>query len=205
MNLDKLIVSAYVRAFLRSDALYRNLGIVKNKQGIARAFLKSDALQRGSIVLVQENRICLKNNNKNVIGIIVDKDLKDKVVNVNRIGDMLLLIKLVFEEETINVISTYTPQVGLDDRIKRQFWEDIDGIIRETIIGFIVVYDLAIANTCFKKRDKYLITYNSGTHKSHMDLSLVKKVDRSLCKNCKIIPRESLSTQHSLVVVEFKK
>ncbi|KAL4191755.1 hypothetical protein AMTRI_Chr07g31410 [Amborella trichopoda] len=37
-----------------------------------------------------------KDNNRN--GIIVDKDLKDKVVNVKKIGDRLLLIKLVLEE-----------------------------------------------------------------------------------------------------------
>ncbi|KAL4197283.1 hypothetical protein AMTRI_Chr04g250330 [Amborella trichopoda] len=36
-----------------------------------------------------------KDNNRNGVRIIVDKDLKDKVVNVKRIGDRLLLIKLV--------------------------------------------------------------------------------------------------------------
>ena len=30
----------------------------------------------------------------------------------------------------LNVISAYTPQVGLDESAKRQFWEDLDGLIR---------------------------------------------------------------------------
>ncbi|KAL4181484.1 hypothetical protein AMTRI_Chr12g237520 [Amborella trichopoda] len=72
-----------------------------------------------------------KDNNRNDVGIIVDKDLKDKVVSVKRIGDRLLLIELVLGEEIINIISAYTPQIGLDDRIKRQFWEDIDGIAQD--------------------------------------------------------------------------
>ncbi|KAL4196736.1 hypothetical protein AMTRI_Chr04g184660 [Amborella trichopoda] len=62
-----------------------------------------------------------KDNNRNDVGIIVNKDLKDKVVNIKRIGDRLLLTKFVSREEIINVISAYAPQVGLDDRINRQF------------------------------------------------------------------------------------
>ena len=30
----------------------------------------------------------------------------------------------------LNVISAYAPQVGLDESAKRQFWEDLDGLIR---------------------------------------------------------------------------
>ncbi|KAL4181233.1 hypothetical protein AMTRI_Chr12g236160 [Amborella trichopoda] len=71
-----------------------------------------------------------KDNNRNGVGITVDKDLKDKVVNVKRISDRLLLIKLVLGEEIINVIIAYA-LVGLDDRIKRQFWEDIDEIVQD--------------------------------------------------------------------------
>ena len=34
-------------------------------------------------------------NNKNGVGIIVDKDLKEEVIDVNRIGDRIIVIKLV--------------------------------------------------------------------------------------------------------------
>ena len=30
----------------------------------------------------------------------------------------------------LNVISAYAPQVGLDKSAKRQFWEDLDGLIK---------------------------------------------------------------------------
>ncbi|KAL4184629.1 hypothetical protein AMTRI_Chr10g226480 [Amborella trichopoda] len=229
MNPNKLIVSVYSRAFPGNEALYRNPDIVRNEQGVARAFPRNDVPQRRPVALVQENRIRLatwnvgmltdeyklwytgKDNNRNGGGIIVDKDLKDKVVNVSRIGDRLLLIKLVLGEEIINIISAYAPQVGLDDRIKIQFWEDIDGImviVNTSFLDFVMAYDLAIVNTYFKKQDKQLITYKSETHKSQIDLFLVKKVDRPSCKDYNVILGEILTTQHRLVaidVLEFKK
>ncbi|KAL4197014.1 hypothetical protein AMTRI_Chr04g186040 [Amborella trichopoda] len=58
-------------------------------------------------------------NNRNGLVIIVDEDLKDKVVIVKRIGDRILLIKVILAEEIINIISAYALQVGLDDRILR--------------------------------------------------------------------------------------
>lgn len=48
-------------------------------------------------------------NNKNGVGIIVDKDLKEEVVDVKRIGDRIISIKLVLEKEIINIISVYAP------------------------------------------------------------------------------------------------
>ncbi|KAL4178815.1 hypothetical protein AMTRI_Chr13g117050 [Amborella trichopoda] len=190
-------IFAYARAFSRSNALYRNPGTMRTEQELAGALPKSNAPQCRRVVLVQENRICL-DNNRNSVGIIVDKDLKDKVVNVNRISDKLLLIKLVLGAEIINVSSIYAPQVGLKDRITRQFWEDKDGI---AIPDFAMAYKLAIANTYIKKRDEHLITYKSKSHKSQIDVFLFK-VDQPSCKDWKVIPAESLSTKHGLMVID---
>src|SRR5262249_47762436 len=59
-----------------------------------------------------------------------------------------------------------------------------------------------IANTYFKKRDEHLITYKSGVHKSQIDYFLIRKVDRVLCKDCKVIPGESLTPQHRILVMD---
>ncbi|KAJ1279118.1 hypothetical protein BS78_04G131400, partial [Paspalum vaginatum] len=40
------------------------------------------------------------------------------------------LSKLVIGDLILNVISAYAPQVGLDENVKRQFWEDLDGMVR---------------------------------------------------------------------------
>ena len=49
---------------------------------------------------------------KNGVGIIVDEEWKKNVVDVFRIGDRLISIKILVEEEAINIISAYAPQVG---------------------------------------------------------------------------------------------
>nr|XP_016483965.1 PREDICTED: craniofacial development protein 2-like [Nicotiana tabacum] len=41
-----------------------------------------------------------------------------------------MTIKLVVDECTLNVVSAYAPQVGLDVEIKRHFWEGLDDIVR---------------------------------------------------------------------------
>jgi hypothetical protein len=38
---------------------------------------------------------------------------------------------LVFGDLILNVISAYTPQVGLNDDVKRRFWEDLEDMVRE--------------------------------------------------------------------------
>jgi hypothetical protein len=48
---------------------------------------------------------------KNGIGIVIDKCLKDGVVDIKRQGDMIILMKLLVGDLVLNVISAYTPQM----------------------------------------------------------------------------------------------
>ena len=54
---------------------------------------------------------------RNGVGIVVDKDLKDDIVNVSRKGDIIILVKLVLGSNIINIISIYALQVELDEHI----------------------------------------------------------------------------------------
>lgn len=67
---------------------------------------------------------------KNGVGILVDRDLRELVVEDRRVSDRLMSIKLVVGGFTLNVISAYTPQVGLDKEVKRCFWEDFHEVVR---------------------------------------------------------------------------
>jgi hypothetical protein len=58
---------------------------------------------------------------KNVVGIVLDKSLKDGVVDIKRQEDIIILVKLLVRDLVFNVISAYTPQIGLNESIKRQF------------------------------------------------------------------------------------
>jgi exonuclease III len=72
-----------------------------------------------------------KKRSRNGIGILIDKSLKNGVVAVTRQGDKIIIIKLIFGDLVLNVISAYAPQVGLSDDVKRRFWEDLEDMIRE--------------------------------------------------------------------------
>jgi hypothetical protein len=57
--------------------------------------------------------------NKNGVGIVLDKSLKDGVVDIKRQGDIIILVKLLVGDLVFNVISAYAPQIGLNESIKR--------------------------------------------------------------------------------------
>ncbi|XP_070054905.1 uncharacterized protein [Nicotiana tomentosiformis] len=66
---------------------------------------------------------------KNGVGILVDRELRESVVEVRQVNDRLMSIKLVVRESTLNVVSVYAPQAGLDEEVKRRFWEGLDEIV----------------------------------------------------------------------------
>ncbi|KAH1222459.1 Craniofacial development protein 2 [Glycine max] len=186
-----------------------------------------------------------KIRSRNGVGIIVDKEWKKDVVDVRRVGDRIIVLKLVVGQDTFNVISGYAPQVGLAEHFKVKFWEDLEGVLQDipqgekvflggdlnghvgsvargfegvhggfglgemngegkSILEFSEALDLSIANTWFKKREEHLITYKSGGTYSQIDFFLIRKSDRKYCLNCKVIPGESLTTQHRVLVMDVR-
>jgi hypothetical protein len=164
--------------------------------------------------------------NRNGVGVLIDKSLKNGVVGVRRQGDRIILVKLVVGDMVLNVISAYAPQVGLDESAKRQFWEDLDGLVRaipsseklfiggdlnghvgttsvgfeegEEVLDFTVAFDLMIANTFFRKRESHLVTFSSGQHCSQIDFVLARRKDKRACLDCKVILGECVVSQHKL-------
>ncbi|KAH1202974.1 LINE-1 retrotransposable element ORF2 protein [Glycine max] len=72
-----------------------------------------------------------KIRSRNGVGIIVDKEWKKDVVDVRRVGDRIIVLKLVVGQDTFNVISGYAPQVGLAEHFKVKFWEDLEGVLQD--------------------------------------------------------------------------
>jgi exonuclease III len=71
-----------------------------------------------------------KERSRNGVDILIDKSLKNAVVAVKRQGDRIIMIKLIFGDLVLNVISAYAPQVGLSYDVKRRFWEDLEDMVR---------------------------------------------------------------------------
>ena len=67
---------------------------------------------------------------RNGVGIMIDKSLRDGVVNIKRKGDRIIGVKLMVEDLILNVLSVYAPQIGSPISDKIQFWEDFEGDTR---------------------------------------------------------------------------
>jgi hypothetical protein len=72
---------------------------------------------------------------KNDVDIVLNKSLKDGVVDIKRQRDMIILVKLLVEDLVFNVISAYTPQIGLNESVKMQFWEELDVLVSSVPIS----------------------------------------------------------------------
>ena len=68
---------------------------------------------------------------RNGVGILVDKELVDFVVEVRYKSDRIMAIKVLMGSEFINMVSVYAHQIGLLDDIKKLFWEDLDMVIQD--------------------------------------------------------------------------
>ncbi|XP_075107092.1 uncharacterized protein LOC142180070 [Nicotiana tabacum] len=160
---------------------------------------------------------------------LVDRDLRELVVEFRRVNDRLMTIKHVVGGFTLNVISAYA-QVGLDEEIKRSFWDDSDEAVRghigstfggyddvhsgfdfvvrnggeTSLLDFAKAFNLIIANSSFPKKEENLVTFQSSAAKTQINYVLFRKSDKSLCMDCKVIPSENLTTHHRLLVIDFE-
>jgi hypothetical protein len=72
---------------------------------------------------------------KNDVGIVLDKSLKDRVVDIKRQGGMIILVKLLIRDLIFNVISDYAPQISLNESVKMQFWEELYALVSSVTIS----------------------------------------------------------------------
>jgi exonuclease III len=71
---------------------------------------------------------------KNGVGIVLNNSLKDGVVDIKCEGDRIILVKLLVDL-IFNVISAYAPQIGLNESVKMQFWEELDALVSSVLIS----------------------------------------------------------------------
>jgi exonuclease III len=68
-------------------------------------------------------------NKQNGVGIVLDRHLKSRIVNIDRRTDRLITVKLALDDSPIlNVICAYAPQVGCSKQEKDEFWEEMDDV-----------------------------------------------------------------------------
>ena len=63
---------------------------------------------------------------KNGVGVILKEDFANSVLEVKRISDRIISVKLVIEGSMMTVVSAYAPQVGCTMEEKDDFFNDLD-------------------------------------------------------------------------------
>ncbi|XP_059309913.1 uncharacterized protein LOC132061052 [Lycium ferocissimum] len=72
------------------------------------------------------------------------------------------------------------------------------------LLDFAKAFGLVVANSSFPKKEEHLVTFRSLMAKTQIDFLLLRKDDKGLCKDCKVIPSENLTTQHKLLVMDLE-
>jgi len=78
-------------------------------------------------------------NQRNGVAVVVCEEMKSQVVDVQRVSDRLMVVKLSLDCGAMNIISAYAPQVGCSDSEKEEFQGTLDNVmqslpVREKVI-----------------------------------------------------------------------
>ncbi|EYC25573.1 hypothetical protein Y032_0011g1280 [Ancylostoma ceylanicum] len=74
----------------------------------------------------------------------------------------------------------------------------------QRILEFAAVSDLIIANTQFRKRKSHLVTFASGGREAQIDFWMLRRRDRNILVDAKVIPSDHVAAQHHLLVMDLK-
>ncbi|XP_016558067.1 uncharacterized protein LOC107857746 [Capsicum annuum] len=155
---------------------------------------------------------------RNGVGIIVDEELREKVVEVKRVSlvdevrvrfweALDEVVRSVLRSEKIVIVGDFNGHIsifsgGYDD-VHRGFAfgkKNGEGV---ALLDFARAFGLVVVNLNFPKKEDHLITFQSASVKTQIDFLLLRNEDRAMCKDCKVIPSEHLSTQHKLLVMDL--
>ncbi|XP_019241195.1 PREDICTED: uncharacterized protein LOC109221182 [Nicotiana attenuata] len=101
-----------------------------------------------------------------------------------------MTIKLVDREYTLNAVSGYAPYAGLDERLKgasRKGWMRLCVERRSTsLLDFVEVFEMVIANSSFPKRKEHLVTFQSTVARNQMDYILFRRYDGGCVRTARL-------------------
>ncbi|XP_065671736.1 uncharacterized protein LOC136089612 [Hydra vulgaris] len=74
------------------------------------------------------------NRKRNGVGVILKEKFSKSVVEVKRVSDRVICVKLEIDGVVMNVISAYAPQVDCDMEEKEEFWRELDKVVLQVPI-----------------------------------------------------------------------
>ncbi|KAK3528766.1 hypothetical protein QTP70_011183 [Hemibagrus guttatus] len=76
---------------------------------------------------------------RNGVGVVLKEEFVRNVLEVKRVSDRVMSLKLEIEGVMLNVVSGYAPQVGCELKEKERFWSELDEVMESIPTGERVV------------------------------------------------------------------
>ncbi|KAK3536559.1 hypothetical protein QTP86_013749 [Hemibagrus guttatus] len=76
---------------------------------------------------------------RNGVGVVLKEEFVWNVLEVKRVSDRVMSLKLEIEGVMLNVVSGYAPQVGCELEEKERFWSELDEVMESIPMGERVV------------------------------------------------------------------
>ncbi|KAK3529832.1 hypothetical protein QTP86_006912 [Hemibagrus guttatus] len=76
---------------------------------------------------------------RNGVGVVLKEEFVRNVLEVKRVSDRVMTLKLEIEGVMLNVVSGYAPQVGCELEEKEKFWSELDEVMESIPTGERVV------------------------------------------------------------------
>ncbi|KAK3524010.1 hypothetical protein QTP70_017522, partial [Hemibagrus guttatus] len=78
---------------------------------------------------------------RNGVGVVLKEEFVRNVLEVKRVSDRVMSLKLEIEGVMLNVVSGYTPQVGCELEEKERFWSELDEVMESIPTDLEKAYD----------------------------------------------------------------
>ncbi|KAK3539819.1 hypothetical protein QTP70_013333 [Hemibagrus guttatus] len=99
---------------------------------------------------------------RNGVGVVLKEEFVRNVLEVKRVSDRVMSLKLEIEGVMLNVVSGYAPQVGCDEEVMGKFGVKEKNLEGHMVVDFAKRMDMGVVNTYFQKQEEHRVTYKSG-------------------------------------------
>ncbi|KAK3553038.1 hypothetical protein QTP86_031196 [Hemibagrus guttatus] len=116
--------------------------LLKMKSGKNLNYLintKTCIIKRVKLHVAHTAKIEQANRKRNGVGVVLKEEFVRNVLEVKRVSDRVMSLKLEIEEVMLNVVSGYAPQVGCELEEKERFWSELDEVMESIPTGERVV------------------------------------------------------------------
>ncbi|XP_047502440.1 uncharacterized protein LOC125047936 [Penaeus chinensis] len=121
---------------------------------------------------------------RNRVGIVLDPEMKEGVLQVHRKLDRVMSVKMELVKEVVNIVCAYAPQVGCDAEKKENFWKTMGEVMLE------------IPGTEKRLKKDHLYQWRC---ESQVDYIICRRSKLKRVQDCKVLPGEAVAKQHKVV------